>query len=405
MKRLAGLLLALLLALPAQAQITPTYKWITLTPGGVPGTLANGQCWVQNTGSQGLWCEINGTPTGPYVTAAGASLVIGSTVVSGGANTRVLFDNAGVLGEYTAASLTAQINAFSSSLSGAAPASGGGTTNFLRADGSWAAPPAAALTVGSTTIASGTSGRVEFNNAGVLGEYTAAQLTAQINVFSSSLSGAAPSSGGGTTNFLRADGSWAVPPGTGTGTVTTTGSPANGELTQFSGASSITNGNLSGDCTTTNTLAVTCLKTNGTSFGTAAVANTGTSGGTVPLLNGTNVFSGQQSGSITTLSISTATFTPDGTNNNYKITLVHASCPCTLANPSATPVAGTSGIIQIIQSATGSDLIGTYGSSYEAPGGTASITLSTGANAVDAFAYFVVDSTHILLIPSIGFSH
>lgn len=41
------------------------------------------------------------------------------------------------------------------------------------------------------------------------------------------------------------------------GTVTTTGSPASGNLTQFSGASSITNGNLSGDVTTTNTLVTT----------------------------------------------------------------------------------------------------------------------------------------------------
>ena len=49
----------------------------------------------------------------------------------------------------------------------------------------------------------------------------------------------------------------------GTGTVTTTSSPANGNLTQFSGATSITNGNLSGDCTTSNTLSVTCSKIGG----------------------------------------------------------------------------------------------------------------------------------------------
>ncbi len=45
---------------------------------------------------------------------------------------------------------------------------------------------------------------------------TATQLTTLINAFGSSLSGAAPASGGGTANFLRADGSWAVPPGTAT---------------------------------------------------------------------------------------------------------------------------------------------------------------------------------------------
>lgn len=48
---------------------------------------------------------------------------------------------------------------------------------------------------------------------------TPTQLTTLINSFTSSLSGAAPASGGGTTNFLRADGTWASP-GTGSGTVT-----------------------------------------------------------------------------------------------------------------------------------------------------------------------------------------
>ncbi len=49
--------------------------------------------------------------------------------------------------------------------------------------------------------------------------------------------------------------------GTG-GTVTTTGSPASGNLTKFSGASSITNGDLSGDATTTGTLVLTLATVN-----------------------------------------------------------------------------------------------------------------------------------------------
>lgn len=43
----------------------------------------------------------------------------------------------------------------------------------------------------------------------------------------------------------------------GAGTVTTTGSPASGNLTKFSGATSITNGDLTGDVTTSGTLATT----------------------------------------------------------------------------------------------------------------------------------------------------
>lgn len=80
--------------------------------------------------------------------------------------------------------------------------------------------------------------------------------------------------------------------GGGNGTVTTTGTPANGKLAKFSGATSITNGDLSGDCTTAGTLAITCTKTNGAAFGTAATASTGTSGATLPLNNGANSESG-----------------------------------------------------------------------------------------------------------------
>ena len=45
--------------------------------------------------------------------------------------------------DLTVAQVTAMLDTFSTSLKGLVPASGGGTTNFLRADGSWAAPPTA----------------------------------------------------------------------------------------------------------------------------------------------------------------------------------------------------------------------------------------------------------------------
>lgn len=58
---------------------------------------------------------------------------------------------------------------------------------------------------------------------------------------------------------------------------------------------------LSGDCTLNSAGAITCLKTNGTAFGTAATAATGTSGGTLGLLNASKTDSGtlnQYSGHI-----------------------------------------------------------------------------------------------------------
>jgi hypothetical protein len=76
-------------------------------------------------------------------------------------------------------------------------------------------------------------------------------------------------------------------PGTGIGcstsfgTVTATGSPGSGELAQFSTGSVITNGNLSGDCTTTNTLALTCTKTAGTAFGVGATQAIGQTASTL----------------------------------------------------------------------------------------------------------------------------
>lgn len=50
---------------------------------------------------------------------------------------------------------------------------------------------------------------------GAIEELTATQLTAQLDAFTSANKGLVLASGGGTTNFLRADGSWVAPPGGG----------------------------------------------------------------------------------------------------------------------------------------------------------------------------------------------
>jgi len=49
---------------------------------------------------------------------------------------------------------------------------------------------------------------------------TGTQVTTLLDVFTSTLKGLAPSSGGGTSNFLRADGTWAAPPAGGGGITT-----------------------------------------------------------------------------------------------------------------------------------------------------------------------------------------
>lgn len=56
-------------------------------------------------------------------------------------------------------------------------------------------------------------GRVS-SGAGVIEELTGTQATGLLDVFTSSLKGIVPASGGGTDNFLRADGTWAMPAST-----------------------------------------------------------------------------------------------------------------------------------------------------------------------------------------------
>jgi hypothetical protein len=113
-------------------------------------------------------------------------------------------------------------------------------------------------------------------------------------------------------------------------------------------------------------------------------------------------FTAAQRETPSTLSLSGATATPDfDASNNFTLTLTHASCPCTLANPSTTPVAGQSGIIEIIQSSSGADTITTWGSDFTTTSGVSAIALSTAANARDYFSYYVDDSTHIVVSPAI----
>lgn len=79
---------------------------------------------------------------------------IGTIAVSvppGGANGNVQYNNNGAFGGLTDVQLTARIQAFTNVLSGAVPASGGGTTTWLRADGSFTAVTARALAIAQST--------------------------------------------------------------------------------------------------------------------------------------------------------------------------------------------------------------------------------------------------------------
>jgi hypothetical protein len=94
-----------------------------------------------------------------------------------------------------------------------------------------------------------------------------------------------------------------------------------------------------------------------------------------------------------------ANYTPTmNTYNNYIITLTNS---ITLANPTGL-VVGESGHIILIQDSTGSRTI-TWGSAYKFPGGNKAV-LSTAANSVDTFRYFVKSTTEVHMFPSLAMS-
>lgn len=153
-------------------------------------------------------------------------------------------------------------------------------------------------------------------------------------------------------------------------------------------------------CTTATISQLGCAKpdnaTIGISVGILSVIGSGVTGvlcanvTNAGCVNAPNVWQDTQSDKFQTLTISGGTFTPAAASgNDVSITLVHASCPCTIANWSGTPVAATHGVIEIIQSSTGSDTIGTWGSNYVTSGGTAGIALSSGANDKDYISYVI----------------
>jgi predicted heme/steroid binding protein len=292
--------------------------------------------WTESGGGGGT-VTLTGNVTGSgttSITTTIANNVVTNAMLAQIATARIrgrVTAGTGNVEDLTGTQATALLDTFTSSAKGLVPASGGGTSNFLRADGAWGLPPlitanevifnnsgsgassgtsfngsiqrtisfntigaqaasASLSSLAGLTYASGTpfvkmsaagtfsldtntyltgnqtitlSGDVsgsgatsisttignnavslakmaQVATASVLGRVTAGagnvealtgtQLTTLVDVFTSALKGAVPASGGGTTNFLRADGTWAAPPGGGGGI---TGSGTANYLSKF----------------------------------------------------------------------------------------------------------------------------------------------------------------------------
>lgn len=170
---------------------------------------------------------INQGGTG-QTTAAGAMNVFGATRTI--TATSPIQIDAGASATL-AADRTISVLTFGAAQAGVVPLSGGGTTNFLRADGSWAAPTAAGIGAVPTTRLINTT--APLTGGGDL----SADRTLAITDFAGVGSGAVPSgSGNVATKYLDGTGNWTVPAGGGSINI-----PAANEIVYSTGS------NLAGD--------------------------------------------------------------------------------------------------------------------------------------------------------------
>lgn len=180
-----------------------------------------------------------------YASLDGATKVPIAQIPTGSTSTTVCIGNDARLSD--ARTPTAHTHAAADIVSGtlATALLGSGTANsstFLRGDQTWATPADTGITqlTGDVTAGPGSGsqaatiaanavtntkladmaqatikGRAVGAGTGDPTDLTPAQATAILDAFTSALKGLVPASGGGTTNFLRADGTWAAPPGGG----------------------------------------------------------------------------------------------------------------------------------------------------------------------------------------------
>lgn len=135
-----------------------------------------------------------------------ANLTVGTSTVSSGTNTRVLFDNSGVLGEY-AISGTGSV-AMTTSPVFTTPTLGAASGTSLNLSG---------LTVSSAVATDASKNLVSVINTGTGNNVLATSPSVTgATLTTTTVNGVTLTTGGGTTTFLNANGAYSAPAGSGT---------------------------------------------------------------------------------------------------------------------------------------------------------------------------------------------
>ena len=181
-----------------------------------------------NTGDQTITLtgDVTGSGTGSFAATIASGAVstskLGGDITTAG---KALLDDADASAQRTTlglGTLATQSGTFSGTSSGTntgdqtitltGDVTGSGTGSFAATIANDAVTNAKLANVATSTI----KGRVTAGT-GDPEDLTGTQATTLLDAFTSSLKGLAPASGGGTSNFLRADGTWAAPAGGGGG--------------------------------------------------------------------------------------------------------------------------------------------------------------------------------------------
>lgn len=170
--------------------------------------VSNSGAWTRST-DMNTWLQVPGAATFVQEGTVNADIGYVCTSAPGGTlgTTPITFVQFSSAGAYLADGVTLQLIGSTFSVRNAGITSTQIATN----------------TVTNSNLAQMATLTIKGNNTGGTAnaaDLTVAQVNAILPVFTSSLNGLATASGGGTTNFLRADGTWASPPGATSGTVT-----------------------------------------------------------------------------------------------------------------------------------------------------------------------------------------